>query len=64
MKPNNPSHLFNNNRRFCSNHMGDAPVAGGKWLISGSKRTHRWLCAACLERRLLRQKAKLQQVPA
>jgi hypothetical protein len=30
--------------------MGDAPVDGGEWIVTG--KTRRWLCAACLERRV------------
>jgi hypothetical protein len=47
MRPNNPpDHLFNTHRRWCSNHMGDAPVDGGEWIVTG--KTRRWLCATCL----------------
>lgn len=57
MKPNPPDYLFNNHRRWCSNHMGDAPVTGGGWIVSGSKRTRRWLCGTCLARKTEREKA-------
>jgi hypothetical protein len=58
VKQNNPEHLFNSHRRWCSNHMGEATVDGGKWIVSGSKKTHRWVCAACLARKAERMKEK------
>ena len=57
MRPNNPpDHPFNPSRRWCSNHMGDAPVEGGEWVVTG--KTRRWLCSTCLERKAQRMASR------
>jgi hypothetical protein len=52
--------------RYCTNHQGVYPVAGGVWLSAG--RTRRWICASCRARRnaakQVRTESKLLTMPA